>query len=154
MLLLRVMLLTLLSSICLSVQASPVETYLFKNEVSQKRYQALVKELRCPKCQNQNLADSNSQIAVDLRQEVYEMIELGKADAEIVNFMVERYGEFVLYRPRVSSMTYILWFGPVIFLMVGIIIVIVMVRRKPNLKEKKSLSSEQQDQLNQILKDK
>ena len=148
------MLLTLLSSICLSVQASPVETYLFKNEVSQKRYQALVKELRCPKCQNQNLADSNSQIAVDLRQEVYEMIELGKADAEIVNFMVERYGEFVLYRPRVSSMTYILWFGPVIFLMVGIIIVIVMVRRKPNLKEKKSLSSEQQDQLNQILKDK
>ncbi len=154
MLFIRVCLLTLASLTMFNVNASPVETYVFKDDVSQKRYQSLVKELRCPKCQNQNLADSNSQIAVDLRQEVYEMVELGKADSEIVNFMVERYGEFVLYRPKVSSLTYVLWFGPVVFLLIGVVIVIVMLRRKPKAQEKQELSTEQQDKLNQILKDK
>ncbi|WP_440876172.1 cytochrome c-type biogenesis protein [Thalassotalea sp. PLHSN55] len=152
--LLRILVIAFLSVFACSVMASPVETYTFKDEVSQKRYNSLVKELRCPKCQNQNLADSNSQIAVDLRQEVYEMVEQGKADSEIVNFMVDRYGEFVLYRPKVSSLTYVLWFGPVVFLIGGLIIVVAMLRRKPKAQEQASLSSEQQDKLNQILKDK
>ena len=92
-----------------SVVASPVDTYEFRDEVTKIRFQALSKELRCPKCQNQNLADSNSPIAADLRKELYELLQQGKADSEIVTFMVDRYGEFVLYRPQLKKQTYILW---------------------------------------------
>lgn len=133
--------------------ASPVDTYEFQNEVTQKRYNALVKELRCPKCQNQNLADSNSPIAADLRQEVYELLHQNKADIEIVDFMVKRYGDFVLYRPRVSSLTYILWFGPAFLLLVGVIVVVYVLRTKTETKSKPTLSAEQQQKLDEILKD-
>lgn len=137
-----------------SLAASPVDTYTFKNEVDKTRYQALVKELRCPKCQNQNLADSNSEIAVDLREQVYAMINQNKSDGEIVNFMVERYGEFVLYRPAVSPLTYVLWYGPAIFLVIGAIVLFVVLRRKPKEKTQQILSNDEQDKLQQILKDK
>ncbi|PKI14144.1 cytochrome c-type biogenesis protein [Colwellia sp. 12G3] len=134
--------------------ASPVDTYEFQDEVTKIRFQALSKELRCPKCQNQNLADSNSPIAADLRRELYELLQQGKADIEIVNFMVDRYGEFVLYRPRVSQLTYVLWFGPAVLILFGIIIVIVIVRRKPVPKEALVLTKAQQDKLNSLIKDK
>ena len=134
--------------------ASPVDTYEFQDEVTKIRFQALSKELRCPKCQNQNLADSNSPIAADLRRELYELLQQGKADIEIVNFMVSRYGEFVLYRPRVSQLTYVLWFGPAVLILFGIIIVIVIVRRKPVPKEDLVLTTAQQDKLNSLTKDK
>jgi len=134
--------------------ASPVETFEFNDEVTKIRFQALSKELRCPKCQNQNLADSNSPIAQDLRKELYELLQQGKADSEIVDFMVSRYGEFVLYRPRVSALTYVLWFGPVVLILIGIIVVIVVVRRKPADKKALVLTSEQQDKLKDLLNDK
>jgi len=134
--------------------ASPVETFEFRDEVTKIRFQALSKELRCPKCQNQNLADSNSPIAQDLRKELYELLQQGKADSEIVDFMVNRYGEFVLYRPRVSGLTYILWFGPAVLILLGIIVVIVVVRRKPVDKKTLALSVEQQDKLKKLLNDK
>lgn len=131
--------------------ASPVETFEFNDEVTKVRFQALSKELRCPKCQNQNLADSNSPIATDLRRELYDLLQQGKADSEIVNFMVSRYGEFVLYRPRVSSITYVLWFGPALLILIGVIVVIVILRKKPAAKENLALSSHQQDKLQQLL---
>lgn len=131
--------------------ASPVETFEFRDEVTKIRFQALSKELRCPKCQNQNLADSNSPIATDLRRELYELLQQGKADSEIVNYMVARYGEFVLYRPRVSSVTYVLWFGPALLILIGIIVVIVILRKKPASKEKLALNTQQQEKLEQLL---
>jgi len=134
-----------------SVYASPVETFEFQDEVTKVRFQALSKELRCPKCQNQNLADSNSPIAADLRRELYELLQQGKADSEVVDFMVARYGEFVLYRPRVSSVTYILWFGPALLILIGIIVVIVILRKKPATKENLALDSHQQEKLKQLL---
>jgi cytochrome c-type biogenesis protein CcmH len=134
--------------------AGPVDTFEFHDEVTKIRFQELSKELRCPKCQNQNLADSNSPIAQDLRKELYELLQQGKADSEIINFMVSRYGEFVLYRPRVSSVTYILWFGPIVLILIGIIVVIVVVRRKPADKKALVLTSEQQDKLKDLLNDK
>lgn len=149
-----IILLTLLLTVSFSSQALATDTYVFTDEVTETRYKALVKELRCPKCQNQNLADSNSPIAADLRREVYELLQQGKADIEIVDFMVKRYGDFVLYRPKVSSLTYVLWFGPAILLLIGVIIVVFILRKKPAKKIQKSLSSEQQDKLAQILKDK
>jgi cytochrome c-type biogenesis protein CcmH len=146
-----------LSLVCFFIQpalSSPVDTYEFKDEVTKIRFNALTKELRCPKCQNQNLADSNSPIAADLRREVYELLNQGKADIEIVDFMVARYGEFVLYRPRVSSITYILWFGPAFLLFVGVVVVVMVLRKKPQEKVTESLSDDQKSQLDNILKDK
>jgi cytochrome c-type biogenesis protein CcmH len=145
------LMITLLSSLVL---AAPVDTYVFKDKVTEIRFNALNKELRCPKCQNQNLADSNSPIAADLRREVYEMLQQGKADIEIVNFMVSRYGEFVLYRPRVSSLTYLLWYGPAGLLVVGVIVVVLVLRRKPVKNAQKPLSNDQKNKLDQILKHK
>jgi len=80
------------------------------------RYQHLTEELRCLVCQNQNLADSHADLAQDLRNEVYRMITSGQTDRQIIDFMVARYGEFVLYRPPVSPLTWLLWFGPFLLL--------------------------------------
>ncbi|MBU2894293.1 cytochrome c-type biogenesis protein CcmH [Colwellia sp. D2M02] len=140
------------SSLSNQAYASPMDTYEFHDEVTKIRFQALTKELRCPKCQNQNLADSNSPIAADLRNEVYELLMQGKADIEIVDFMVKRYGEFVLYRPRVSQLTYVLWFGPAVLILFGAIVVTVIVRRKPVAEKDIQLNAEQQDKLKRFLK--
>lgn len=148
---LLVAIVTLFSSLTM---ASPVDTYVFQDKVTEIRFNALNKELRCPKCQNQNLADSNSPIAADLRREVYELLQQGKADIEIVDFMVSRYGEFVLYRPRVSSLTYILWYGPAGLLFVGVIVVVIILRRKPVKKAQRTLNAAQKSKLDQILKNK
>jgi cytochrome c-type biogenesis protein CcmH len=104
----------------------------FSSSLNQTRYQSLVEELRCPKCQNQNLADSGSGIAVDLREQVHQMIEQGKTDQEIVDYMVARYGEFVLYRPPHASATFLLWYGPFILLGLGLLVFVfvVMANRK------------------------
>ena len=136
-----------------TVYASPVETFEFQDEVTKIRFQALSKELRCPKCQNQNLADSNSTVASALRLDLYNLLIEGKSDIEIVNLMVDRYGEFVLYRPRVSNVTYILWFGPALLILIGIIVVIVILRKKPVSKENLALNTEQQTTLKQLLAD-
>ncbi|QBY04892.1 cytochrome c-type biogenesis protein CcmH [Thalassotalea sp. HSM 43] len=135
----------------MSIQASPIDTYEFPDEVMKKRFAELNYELRCPKCQNQNLADSNSPIAADLRKEVYTMLLDGRSDSEIMNFMVERYGEYVLYRPKVNELTYALWFGPAAFVLIGLIVVISLLRKKQ--RQPKALSAEQQKQLEDILKD-
>lgn len=134
-----------------SLHASPVETFEFQDEVTKIRFQALSKELRCPKCQNQNLADSNSTVASALRLDLYNLLIQGKSDTEIIDLMVGRYGEFVLYRPRVSSVTYILWFGPALLILIGIIIVVVILRKKPATKESLVLDSNQQEKLKQLL---
>lgn len=155
--LLRLLSVFIISLVCvfsLPVDANAIDTYEFKDEVTKTRFNALTKELRCPKCQNQNLADSNSPIAADLRREVYDLLKQGKADIEIVDFMVARYGEFVLYRPRVSNITYILWFGPAFLLLGGVVVVVYVLRKKPKEKTTDILTDEQKSQLDNILKDK
>ena len=93
-----------------------IETYDFETEELRNRYRALTSELRCPKCQNQNIADSNAPIARDLRQLLHRQLHEGSSDEEIADYMVQRYGEFVLYRPRMRGPTVLLWLAPVIFL--------------------------------------
>lgn len=88
----------------------------------EKRLQALSQELRCLVCQNETLADSRAGLAEDLRREIREQIKAGKSDQEIITFLTARYGDFVLYRPRVKPTTYLLWFGPFILLGVGLIV--------------------------------
>jgi len=102
----------------------------FSNDAEERRFHALVSELRCVMCQNQSLADSNAQIAVDLRREVLTLIRAGKTDAQVKDYLVARYGEFVLYRPQVESTTWLLWFGPALLLLVGGFIVAGVVRKR------------------------
>ena len=102
----------------------------FRNAAEEQRFHALTVELRCVMCQNQSLADSDAPIAHDLRQEVFNLMRAGRSDAEIKTFLVERYGEFVLYRPRFGGGTLLLWLGPVVVLLGGIAVVAVVVRRR------------------------
>jgi len=112
-----------------AAQASDPAPLRFRDDAEEARFRALVSELRCVMCQNQSLADSNAQIAHDLRREVLALMREGRSDAEIERFLVARYGEFVLYRPRVESKTWLLWFGPVLLLAVGGFVVARVVRR-------------------------
>lgn len=102
----------------------------FKNPEHEQLYLQVIKELRCLVCQNQNLADSNADLAQDLRRKSYEMIVSGKGYDEIIHFMVQRYGEFVLYRPRLQSTTLLLWFAPFVMLVLLVIVVLVRTRSK------------------------
>lgn len=102
----------------------------FRDAVEERRFQALTAELRCVKCQNQSLADSNAQVAHDLRMEVLALMRQGRTDAEIETFLVQRYGSFVLYRPRVDASTWLLWFGPAALLVVGAVVVLRVSRRR------------------------
>ena len=102
----------------------------FTDTAEERRFHDLVAELRCVMCQNQSLADSDAQIAHDLRREVLELMQSGRSDDEIKDFLVARYGEFVLYRPELKSNTWLLWFGPALVLLAGGVAVILAVRRR------------------------
>ena len=102
----------------------------FKDAREEARFHALVSELRCVMCQNQSLADSNAQIAFDLRREVLALMREGRSDAEIKEFLVARYGEFVLYRPRVERTTWLLWLGPGLLLLGGGFVLARIVRKR------------------------
>lgn len=106
------------------------EAALAADPVAEKRLQALSAELRCLVCQNQTIADSNAELAVDLRREIRGMIAAGKSDKEIIDFMVVRYGDFVLYRPPVKGITLLLWGGPIALMLVGLFALIRYLRRR------------------------
>src|SRR4051812_6579576 len=102
----------------------------FQDAAEEARFHALASELRCVMCQNQSLADSNALIALSLRHEVLELMRKGKTDAQIKDFLVARYGEFVLYNPRVEPDTWLLWLGPLALLLIGAGVVVVIIRKR------------------------
>jgi cytochrome c-type biogenesis protein CcmH len=110
--------------------AQAIQPLPFRNHAEEVRFQHLSAELRCPMCQNETLADSNAPIAHDLRRQVFEMMQAGKSDDEIKAFLVDRYSQFVLYKPPVEPGTWLLWFGPLVLLAIGAIVVAVQVRRR------------------------
>ncbi|GGI92813.1 heme lyase NrfEFG subunit NrfF [Shewanella gelidii] len=135
------------------VHATPVDTYEFKSMENQQRAVALAHELRCPQCQNQDLVDSNSPVARDLRLEVYKMVDAGQSDDEIVQFMTSRYGDFVLYKPKLESKTMVLWLGPFALLLIGLAIGFMFIRKQRIVPEQsQTLSKEDQKQLDELLK--
>lgn len=125
---------------------SAIDTYEFQDDATRERFKQLTFELRCPKCQNQNLQDSNSPIASDLRNEVYKMLQEGNDDSEIVDFMVARYGEFVLYRPPVNKATYVLWYGPFGLVVIGIVVVLMVSKKRKRNTTTSEVSSESNDE--------
>jgi cytochrome c-type biogenesis protein CcmH len=133
--------------------AALIETYDFSEPELEVRYQLLSEELRCPKCQNQNIADSNAPIAQDLRGLLHEQLEAGASDEEILDYMVARYGEFVRYRPRFGGTSLILWLAPVLLLLVGVAVLMVTLRSKSKTPASGSaaLSHEEQARLRALL---
>ncbi|MWV12612.1 cytochrome c-type biogenesis protein CcmH [Pseudomonas sp. R-28-1W-6] len=126
----RLLLAGLFSLGLLGMAQAAIDTYQFKDEAERERFRSLTAELRCPKCQNQNIADSNAPIATDLRREIFRMLEEGKSNAEIVDFLVLRYGDFVLYKPPLDTRTYLLWYGPFALLGLGALGLVVLVLRR------------------------
>jgi cytochrome c-type biogenesis protein CcmH len=136
-----IMFLALAMSTSILAQTTPVqEPLVFENQEQQDRFNQLTEELRCLVCQNQTLADSDAPLAHDLRSEAHEMLLAGNSNDEIKQFMVERYGDFVLYRPPVQKNTYLLWLGPLLFLLGGALIL------RSNIKKRSALlGSDQSD---------
>lgn len=135
-----------------------VETLEFSSELERERYYKFVEELRCPKCDNQNLLGSNSDIAKDLRHTLHRLLQEGRSDQEIVEFMVSRYGDFVLYRPPLKQTTWFLWFGPFILLGMGIMVFALILKRrvKENVSDQTNydLSDEERERLAAVLNQK
>jgi cytochrome c-type biogenesis protein CcmH len=130
----------------------------FSDESLRIRYQQLVQELRCPKCQNQNLADSNSPISEDLRAQVHRLLEEGMSDREIKNYLKSRYSEFILYRPEVNQNTWLLWAAPVVFLLFGLWVLYRLYFNRSSsdmpVEQNDQLSSMDQQRLDQLLRNK
>ena len=131
-----------------------IDTYEFANDAERARFRELTQELRCPKCQNQDLADSNAPIATDLRREIFRMLGEGKDNQQIIDFMVDRYGDFVRYKPALTSKTVVLWFGPLALLVGGVVVIgVIVVRRRRTARAEASntLSAEERQRLDTLL---
>ena len=135
---------------CTSAMAAGLEAFDFSGNVDEDRYKHLIVELRCLVCQNQSLADSDAGLAHDLRREVWELMDQGQSDAQIVEFLVTRYGDFVLYNPPVKPSTYILWYGPFVLLAIGLLVLVRTLKRRGKQTDS-AFSAEERERLRQIL---
>jgi len=133
---------------------SATEAALAADPVAEKRLQHLSEELRCLVCQNQTIADSNAELAQDLRREIRGMIKDGRTDKEIIDFMVVRYGDFVLYRPPVKGITLLLWGGPVTLMLLGLFVLIRYLRRRTSrMADDQPLSADETSRADALLKE-
>jgi cytochrome c-type biogenesis protein CcmH len=121
------------------------------DRLQQKRAMDLAEHLRCLVCQNQTIADSNAELAQDLRRQVREQIAQGKSDSEIVAFMTQRYGDFVLYKPPVKGTTVLLWFGPALLLLLGMVVMVRTVRARIKRGPPEALTDEEHARALQLL---
>jgi len=127
-----------------------LESFKFDSKAEEEHFKDLIEEIRCLVCQNQSLADSDAELAHDLRAEVYDMIQAGKDDEEIVTFLVARYGDFVLYNPPIKPGTWLIWFGPFVLLLIAAIVLMRALRRQKNI-QANEISSEERARLDAIL---
>lgn len=129
-----------------------IDPYEFDDPATRDRYQNLIDELRCPKCQNQNIAGSDAPLAADLRQRVHDMLQAGHSDREIKDYMIQRYGDFVTYRPPVKPLTWPLWFGP--FVLIGLVgaILAVWIRRRAR-RDAAPLGEQDRERLKRLLRE-
>ena len=120
-----------------------IDVYDFDDDAKRADFVSLTKELRCPKCQNQDIADSNAPIAKDMRTEVHRMLNEGKDKDSIISHMIERFGEFVTYKPKKTTETYMLWYGPWVLIALGIIIILSLSRFSKKEADKSPYTSEE-----------
>jgi cytochrome c-type biogenesis protein CcmH len=122
----------IISLLLVSIRVFAVDFHQLDDPEKQKTYELINSELRCLVCQNQTIADSNAELAGDLRRQVFEMLQQGKSKDDIITFMTDRYGDFVLYNPPFKAKTSLLWVGPIVFLLIGLAMVFWIIRRKKN----------------------
>ena len=127
-----------------------IDVYNFDSDAQEQTFRELTKELRCPKCQNQDIADSNAGLAKDLRDKTYQMVRAGKSKEEVVDYMVARYGNFILYDPPLMASTLILWAGPFAVILIGVMVVVRRSRRSQQEKNT-DLSEAEQRRLQRLL---
>jgi cytochrome c-type biogenesis protein CcmH len=135
----------------LTLYAGSIETYTFKTPEQEAIYKELIKELRCLVCQNQDIAGSNAELAQDLRRQTYEMVTAGKSREDVIDFMVERYDDFVLYRPPFKIKTLLLWVGPPLFLLMSLLFLVRFLRNRPK-KAEVELDKKQRESMRDLLK--
>jgi cytochrome c-type biogenesis protein CcmH len=143
-----VMLLLALLWIQLPASAA-IDAYPFPDDAMRHRYTSLIAELRCPQCLNTNIAGSDAMIARDLRREVHRLVLDGQTDDQIREFMLARYGDFILYKPQLRAGTLVLWFGPLVFLLIALVVVFRLLRRRGM--KAVALSDQDQARLKQLL---
>ncbi|MES9849729.1 MAG: cytochrome c-type biogenesis protein [Candidatus Thiodiazotropha sp.] len=133
-----------------TVQAATLADYSFDEPGKAEDFRDIIEEMRCLVCQNESLAGSNAELAIDLRNEIYEMMKSGQEKEDIINFMVARYGDFVLYSPPLKPTTYPIWFGPLIVFLVGGVVLFRILKRK-SVSRETELSAEEEQRLNRLL---
>lgn len=133
----------------LPAHAAPIETFQFDSVETEKAFHKLSEELRCLVCQNQNIAESNADLAKDLRLEIYTMLKSGKSEDDIIDFMVQRYGDYVLYRPPFKPLTWLLWLGPALVFLLALIYVMKLIRGQSG-KQTEALSEAEIKRINNL----
>lgn len=147
-------LITLLLAALLSWSAAAaIDTYKFNSLEQEQQYRQLTEQLRCPKCQNNSIADSNAIIAADMRTKVYELLMQGQNKQQIIDYMVARYGNFVTYQPPVTPATLILWLGPLLFVLIGGTVVIRRTRHRRVEPDSAAFSEQEQRRLAALLEE-
>ena len=147
-LLLSLLLLAVVAPFAFAQEARPMA----EDPVLEERLANLSKELRCLVCQNETLADSRADLAVDLRREIREQMKAGKSDKEIVAFLTDRYGQFILYRPRVTPVTYLLWFGPFVLLLAGLYVLFRYIKQRRDAITEQPLTAEERRRAEELLR--
>ncbi|WP_411755454.1 cytochrome c-type biogenesis protein CcmH [Serratia sp. (in: enterobacteria)] len=147
-------LITLLVAALLSWSAAAaIDTYKFNSVEQEQQYRELTEQLRCPKCQNNSIADSNAIIAADMRTKVYELMMQGQDKQQVIDYMVARYGNFVTYEPPMTPATLILWIGPLLFVLIGGAVVILRTRQRRAGVSNQEFSEQEQQRLAALLKE-
>jgi len=144
---LSLLLILVITSLAIAKDAQPLSD----DPAVEQRLVKLSQELRCLVCQNETLADSRADLAEDLRREIREQIKAGKSDKEIIAFLTERYGQFILYRPRVTPTTYVLWFGPFVLLLAGLAVLFRYIKQRRDLIPEKPLSADERRRAEELL---
>ena len=139
-------------SICFAGVAIAKDAQPNEDPQIEQRMKNLTEQLRCLVCQNETLADSRADLAEDLRKQIREQMKAGKSDKEIIAYLTDRYGDFVLYKPPVKATTYLLWFGPFVFLIGGTIVLLRFVRRRRELIHEEPLTADERKQAEEILR--
>lgn len=142
----RAMAALLLLVIAFGAAAGGIELREFDDPVMEKRYRDLTTSMRCPLCENQAIGDSDAPISADMRERVYQLLQDGQSDIEIINHMVQRFGEYILYNPRLENRTYLLWGLPIGLVLLGAIVVVLMIRARRNASAK-ALSPEERQRI-------
>ncbi|WP_346795612.1 cytochrome c-type biogenesis protein [Halomonas sp. Bachu 37] len=133
-----------------TAMAAAIEMREFDDPVLEKRYHSLIGSMRCPLCENQAINDSDAPISGDMRERVYVLLQDGRSDIEIVDHMVQRFGEYILYNPRLESRTYLLWGLPIALVVVGVLVIFLLMRARRNASSRK-LSAEESARLDALI---